>query len=243
MKIPSLLLAALLGLATLTSASAQTILIDFGSAANVTSSPDTNGNYWNNVTSGTLGTTISNLTTTGSAASGIQLQVTSTFANTGPSPYVTLTGESSLGALNIGTAISDFLYGNNNVATPAVITFSGLDSAKTYNFSLFGARDATDTRNTTYVVTGVNSGTQTLQTSGSNVGGAGVNYNDSNLAVINGITPNGSNEITLAVSSSGFSYLNALQITIVPEPATVALAFGSLGTMLFLRRCFRKNRF
>lgn len=134
MKIPSLLLAALLGLATLTSASAQTILIDFGSAANVTSSPDTNGNYWNNVTSGTLGTTISNLTTTGSAASGIQLQVTSTFANTGPSPYVTLTGESSLGALNIGTAISDFLYGNNNVATPAVITFSGLDSAKTYNF-------------------------------------------------------------------------------------------------------------
>lgn len=93
------------------------------------------------------------------------------------------------------------------------------------------------------MVTGVNSGTQTLQTSGSNVGGAGVNYNDSNLAVINGITPNGSNEITLAVSSSGFSYLNALQITIVPEPATVALAFGSLGTMLFLRRCFRKNRF
>lgn len=235
MKTFSLLLSALLSLAALSPISAQTILIDFGKTGTAsTTSPDVNGNYWNNVTSGTSGTSIANLTTTTNGSSGIQLTITTAFANTGPDAYATLTGESSLGALNIGTAISDFVYVSTG---SAVITFSNLDSSKTYNFSLFGTRDTTTVRNTTYVVTGTNSGTQTLQTSGTDLGGSGINYNDSTLALINGITPNASNEITLAVSSAGLGYLNALQISVVPEPAAMALlALGGTALLIARRR-------
>lgn len=247
MKLPSCLLGSLLPFVAVLSmpsiAPAQVILIDFGipGAGFATVSPDANGNYWNNVTSSAAATTIANLTTSADTLSGIKLEITTGFSNTGPSPYATLTGESSLGALNIGTAISDFLFVNNNLATPAVVTFSNLDPTKTYNFSIFGSRNATDTRNTTYVVAGANSDTQSLTTSGTDIGGTGINYNDSSLALINGIIPNGSNSITLSVSSAGLGYLNALQITVVPEPGTAALFLGG-AALLFVSKVTRPRR-
>lgn len=234
MKISSLLLAAALGLATLATSTAQTILVDFGPAGNPTASPDVNGNYWNNLFAPAASSSIANLTTTTNTLSGITLTITTGFGASGPSETPpALTGESSLGNLNISTALSDFFFVNNSTA---VITFSNLDPTKIYTFSLLGSRDAAAVRNTTYTLTGGNSGFTTVQTSGSNLGGAGINYNDSTLGVVSSITPNGSNSITLSVNSSGLGYLNALQISVVPEPAAAALSLGGLGVLLLLKR-------
>lgn len=234
MKLPKFLLCALFGLSAFATASAQTILIDFGMTGTAATPSPTGGNYWNNFNTPASGSAA--LVTTTNAASGITMTVSSTFANTGPSPYATLTGSSTLGNLNVSTALSDFFYGNNNVGSPATLTFSGLNAGYTYTFSMLGARSATDSRTTTYVVAGATSGTATLQTSGLDIGGSGINYNNSNLAVISGITPDGSNNITLAVSATGFSYLNALQISVIPEPTAVMLILGVFGGVVLMRR-------
>lgn len=238
MKAASPLLALVATVALLTPASAQTLLVDFGPSTYTTSSPDVNGNTWNNMTAHTASSSLG-LVWTDNSSSGITLTITTAFANTGPgaSPPA-LTGTGSLGNLNISTALSDFFYVNNG---SAVVTFSGLDSSKTYTFSLLGSRDATAVRNTTYSVAGGNSGSDSLQTSGTDLGGSGINYNNSSLAVISGITPDGSNSITLTVSSSGLGYLNALQITAVPEPGSVLLLLGGAAVLVFTNaRRFRR---
>jgi hypothetical protein len=66
-----------------------------------------------------------------------------------------------------------------------------------------------------------------------------VAYNTSNTVSFLNLVPNGSNQISilLEVESGGFGYLNAMQITAVPEPSTAALlALGALGLGVALIR-------
>lgn len=224
---------------TVASASAQTILIDFGGGANPTASPDANSNYWNNLVAPSNGT--ATLVSTTNATTGISVAVTDAFDNSGPSPYATLTGNASLGDLNIGTAISDYFY----VTSSSIgnLTFSGLNATKTYTFTIFGTRNATETRTTNYSLIGGNSGNASLVVSGTNLGGAGINYNTGNLAVISSISPNGSNEILLTVSTaSTYGYISALQIDVVPEPAVAVLVLGGMGALLVWRRSRHRAR-
>ncbi len=242
MKTPKSLLNLVFGIATvfaLTSASAQVILIDFGPAGNPTASPDANNNYWNNQFSAASGG-LTDLKTTTNLSSNINFTISSGFIANGPSENPpSLVGTASLGALNVSTALSDFFFVNNSTAT---ITFSGLDLTKTYTFQLLGSRDASGTpadRNTTYTITGANSDFETLKTTGINLGGTGINYNNSNLAVISSIVPNATtSSITLDVSSAGLGYLNAVQINVIPEPTTLALVavVGLLGVVGSRRR-------
>ncbi len=242
MKIPPAILAPLIAIATafsLASASAQVILIDFGPAGNPTTSPDVNGNTWNNHFSASAASTLTDLKTTGNASSLINLTITTAFGANGPSETPpALTGTASLGALNVSTALSDFFFVNNTTAT---VTFSGLDLTKTYSFAILGSRDAAGSpaaRNTTYTLTGANSGFQNLQTTGTDLGGSGVNYNNSTLALIPSIVPNAiTSSITLDVTSAGLGYLNAVQITVVPEPTTLGLVLAvGLFTLAGSRR-------
>ena len=179
-------------------------------AQTTTTSPDVNGNYWNNY-----------------AANGFANLVTSQGNST--TYYFTpnvgggfntnfITGNpnlSALGVFNIPTVYSDAI----NTTTSCSYYFYNINQNLTYDFSLFGSRDATTTRTTQYTIEGSNTGSGSVTTSGVGVGGTGTNYNTANLVNITGITStnfggsigNGV-KITVAATSGGFGYLNAMSM-------------------------------
>jgi len=247
-----LLSALAIGIAAFTSsASAQSILIDFGSGnatngsyltvSNSSNGPDSNGNYWNNLFLN--GSTLNNMVFSDNSSSGISMAAPGTLVGAAGGGWGIGNGTVNLSSpnLNIFTAYTDGIYqfaaGGSNT-----LTFSGLNPTKTYNFSIFGSRaDAGANRVTRYTIAGLGgSSFQTLTTSGPGVGGAGVNFNNSQTANFSGIQPNGSNEITLTMSvESGVAWhLNALEITVVPEPTTKALLIlaALAGSWLSFRR-------
>lgn len=236
--IPSLLSTAILLLAP--SVRATTILIDFGNNGTngvQTTSPDANSNYWNNSYNG--GYSVTDMVTTGNVGTTIDLSYTTPVTTNTNALGVT----AAPGAFNIGSAYEDAIFTTGTTAgTGITLRLSQLDSSKTYIFTFFGSRNATDSRTTNYVATGATSASGSLQTSGTNLGGSGVNHNIANTLVLggsNGIAPNGSNQIDITLFATStdankFGYLNTMQVAIVPEPGAALL--GGLGMLVLLRR-------
>ncbi len=152
----------------------------------------------------------------------------------------TLSGDAL--AYGFGDAASDSLFGrtrNGTVVPTITVTLSDLDPDRVYHFVGFAARNAiaapVDARWGSYTFTGANSGTAYLNASN----------NDSEVFIVNGITPDANNRIVLTIgpssepgfvnnNSDGLYYINALRITPVPEPASAALLV--LGTLACLGR-------
>lgn len=226
-----------MAMACLVLAAEADVLVDFGTVAkrhavdgvgaNVA---DSNGNYWSHITGAADNNT--NLLSTAGTASGIGLEV-SNF--TGPGDYN--------GGASPDAGLNDGLFAYTDVTDDALffvdslaptVTLSGLDSGKTYNLVFHGARVTSSVRTTTYATFGTNI---TLQTSGADVGGAGVNWNDDTVARIEGITGVESTVINLS-ATGGFGYINAMEIEVIPEPATLGLVMGVGCGILFVRRRF-----
>ncbi|MEI8054294.1 MAG: GDSL-type esterase/lipase family protein, partial [Bacteroidota bacterium] len=121
------------------------ILIDFGNT--ITSSPDANGKYWNNVSSGTEGVKLNNSITVGNATTNISLEVISridgTFNTTGPGVN---TGNTT-GAVNEypNSATTDYAFAHPST-TNGAWKISGLDSSKNYSIKFWGTRSVSDNR-------------------------------------------------------------------------------------------------
>jgi len=214
----------------------QTILVDFGpndgTNGAITASPDNLGQYWNNLVGAgnsvsiPAGTGINNLITTTNYTTSIGLTISSGFYANGILNGGLLTPSYSLlGNFAIASATEDYFF----TGASASLTITNLDSTLNYRLRLFGTRIATDTRITTYTVTGGNgSFTKNLQTSGTNsttgqpIGSDGVyTGNDSNIVSVVGITPNGSQQITVGVSvaTGTFAYLGIMELTANHPPA------------------------
>jgi len=222
---------ALLAMGTASLASAQTFLIDFGDGNGTTT-----GN-WNN--SNVAGFTVTDMVdTTGSSTAGYDLFFTSSvgagagFGVGAPAPF------------DVASAYTDALFTSG---TTISFKFSGLDNTKTYNLDFFGSRTTATDRFTDYTVsqtvatTNATDGTTvSLQTSGDEIGGTGVDANIANIATVAGFTPTAGGEIfiDIDVGSGGFAYLNAMQLTVVPEPSSYALLAGltALAAIAIRRR-------
>lgn len=205
----------------------DTFLIDFSSTNGQTS-----GN-WNN--SYDPNYSITDLIDTTGASSSIDFNFTTNVAQqgnydvtAGPSPF------------DVASAYEDAIY----VGSGSTTTFrlSSLDTNYTYTLSFFGSRDNTSTRVTAYTVyqvDAVSGTTVTLATSGTDVGGSGVNHNISQTATVASFTPNASGEIyvDITVDQGTFGYLNAMSMTVIPEPGTYAAAIGAfIGALALLLR-------
>lgn len=185
-----------------------------------TSAADVNGNFWNNVTvnapSGITPvptTLVANLVDKSNAQTGISVAVTAgTLKTNGKQNGALLVPNANyLGELAIATATEDYFFVDGGTGT---LTFAGLDAAKGYRFRIFGCRETTETRVSKYTFTGLNTTFGTLQTSGSNLGGIGVNTNNSGIYVSDLVYPNASGEITLLVDrpTSNFGYINVMKL-------------------------------
>ena len=214
----------------------SSLLIDFsrddGIQGHDTTSPDVNGNYWNNMATTTglapQGLSISDLVTVDNVPTSIGLTLTSDgWNNNGKNNGGLLVSHYDLlGDFAIDTATEDYFFVNGTLGSMRV---SGLDPAKKYNLSMFGTRntDVNTTRTTEYVVTDINGPhVVDLQTSGSGAGSTNTPYgNDDTIVSLNELVPDEAGNLDLSVyeTSYGFAYISILQIT--PVITTVESVF------------------
>ncbi|MES2437790.1 MAG: GDSL-type esterase/lipase family protein [Verrucomicrobiota bacterium] len=225
--------------APITPVAQPTVRIDFGIAAGntangaPTANPDANGSYWNNVTStavaspiaGGTGLTLANLVTTANTATPLGLTLATGWKSSGIANGGLVSPTAArLGALAVSTATQDYYFIDGATGTAATLQITGLNPEKLYNFKLFGTRNTTDIRRSTYTVTAGNGVfTDNLQTSGPGIGnGTGgadgteiYNGNNRNAVTFTGIQTDSNAAVTVrvAVAEGGFAYLGILEIT------------------------------
>lgn len=173
---------------------------------------------WNTLDSYLEGTSINDLKDVNDTSTGITVTITERFnAINSSGPNTTSTSNWSIPA----EVSSQSYFGNaqgeweNMEITQSQLTFSGLDTNKTYEFCFFGSRSGvSDNRETKYTVSGDNEETVNLQTAN----------NSSETACTNEISPDPQGNIVIDVTAGnnnnnnyGFFYLNAMRIVPVEE--------------------------
>lgn len=248
----SLSAVALLGCGLAASASAQTVLVDFGNntsfrGASVTN-PDANGNTWNSLQPGLFYT---NLVNTANVPTTIDFGFSTPVGTDSFNGPAGVTSNSPLSAAEIAAADIDAAALGILGVKAAAVDFAAevntrfeiqqLDPAKKYQLKLFGSHKFSTDDATVYTVytdntyaTSVASGSLNVQTPGS------PNLHNRNTALtLNNLSPQTGNILYVQFTGAGghTGYLNAMAITAVPEPSSMLLLAGAA---LFATRCRRR---
>lgn len=209
-------------------ASPATFLIDFGRHdgvnGNPTTSPDANGNYWNNLSpanpatnnSVNAGTTLANLVTISNVATsaGVLIPTVGWQANGIFNGGLLAPSNSLLGHLAIASATEDYFF----IGGSAPITLTGLNPDSTYTLRFFGSRNTTETRTTIFAV---RTNATALTTSGSGIGTYSTNQNDNTVAQLTGLVPDpdGNLEVLVIRAAGSFAHLNLMEVIETPGNA------------------------
>jgi autotransporter-associated beta strand protein len=193
--------------------------------------PDARNNYWNNMnvngtaTASVPAGTSRLLVTTANVTSSITMNLTTSDAvaiNGGDNLNLSTVPLASISNQNLAvqTAVVDAWYVNHGTTNTGVFTLTGLNQYETYDFSILSTRPVagSDARAAIFTANGTNTGSVTISSA---KGTTWVNNGSGNVTgnltagSINGITPNGSQAITLSIgwNSTGSAVLNALQLT------------------------------
>jgi beta-glucanase (GH16 family)/lysophospholipase L1-like esterase len=219
----------------------QRLLFDFGPAdttnGRATTGVDDNGNHWNNwhAVNGAArivaGEHIGNLVDSEGEATGVSIRLTGDFtANGRLNGGLTNIPSLALGHLGTVTATEDYFYttsdgvaGGGNDDPTGGLMVTGLNPNLAYDIRLFGSRDSSGTRQSSYQVIGaITNEAAVLQTSGSASGISGATGNNSTVATVSSVRPNAYGDIFIDVSAVAqadtaniVAYLNALEISAV----------------------------
>lgn len=231
-------------------ASAQSLLLDFGSDATFrglsTASPDGNGNYWNNIATGVF--YVDMVDTSGAATTvdfGFSSPVGTDSYNgpAGPTDGATLATDvlntdidaAALGDLGQLTAAFDFMAERN-----VRFEIQGLDPSMVYDLEFFGSHKFDTDPATTYTVYTDNTYSTPVATTSLEVfePGSPWLHNRDATATLSGVAPQVSDILYVEFTGAdgGFGYLNAMKITGVPEPASAVVAAFAVGLGVFGRR-------
>ncbi|WP_439129050.1 Ig-like domain-containing protein [Polaribacter sp.] len=195
----------------------ETLFVDFGpndtTNGNVTSNPDSNGNYWNNPidpkaeTASTLALVENNNTNTNYTLNVNTDMFTNGIQNGGLiNPEVSLLGEFA-----INTATQDYFTSNGDLGE---LTISNLNPNYGYKFSMFASRTGSATRSTKYTLTGSNTTSGTLATTGTGIGNNSYDGNNDTIYTSDYVFPDNSGNIKINISKAAgaFCYINAMKI-------------------------------
>lgn len=222
----------------------MTILVDFGQAAYKTINPDAKGNYWNNVSDDLPRLNLSNLVLTNGRKTPVSIDVAG-FSGGANANGTTNPDTALLRSLAIASATRDSFYVSGNSVMR--VTLSQLPKNSKYKITLFGSRDAVETRTTRYDVLGARASTQFLVSSGSKIGILPeVNANRSSSCVFDQFECSSSGEITIEVRRSGlsFGYLGSLMLEMLdpinlPPVASSCIVAGAPRVGTNLRTFFK----
>ncbi|NVK74475.1 MAG: T9SS type A sorting domain-containing protein [Oceanospirillaceae bacterium] len=177
-----------------------------------TTNPDSNSNYWNNITNSTAGS-IYSLVNSKNLSSTLELKLNSSFGTNGLAGGGGLLESNSdlLGDLAVNSATQDYFFSTSS----PIFSLLKLNTESAFQLQFFGSRNTTNERITTIEIDGdavVYTGD--YQTSGADIGGAGYNGNNSVILKSDKIYPNtdGSIKVTMSPKAGGFAYINALKI-------------------------------
>ena len=223
-------------------ASAQTVLVDFGNdssyrGASVPGGVDGNGNHWNSSWSGAY---YANMVDTAGNATDIDLGFSAAAGTdyfNGPSggtqdPSTVDIDAAALGNLGVNEAVYDF-YVNST------FEIQGLDASKTYDLTFYSAHKFSTDSETFFGIYTDNTYT-TLVSSGTlqhqDPDSPWLHNRDTTLT-LSGLSPQTFDILYVkfegADGNSG--YLNAMSISVVPTPATLGI-FGLAGLVTARRR-------
>ena len=241
------------------SATAQTVLVDFGTNLSFrgasTPNPDPKGHYWNNYFPGVFFTDfrdINNNPTTidfGPDGTGV-----GTDSYNGPagdtsapptSSHIAATDVDTVALGNLGVLEAAFDYAaspgpdapGNTTANLTRFQIQQLDPAKSYNLTLFGSHKYSADATTVYSVFNNSSYTSLIGAANLNVHDLvdASMHNRNTVATISGLVPDASGILYLqfvgATGAQGF--LNSMQITAIPEPSSVLLVIGGVVGLAF----------
>lgn len=212
-----------LGTLTTHAQTLRTFYVDFGpndvTNGNITSSPDVNGNYWNNITNTSTTAASVYLVTNKNISSGALINITTAFSSNGINNGGLLSPNAALlKDFAVNTATQDYFHTDNTGS----FIIKGLDVSKGYVFSFFGTRNDPEIRKTNYTLVGKTTYSATLQTSGTNLGGNGYNGNNSTILTTGTIIPDTRGQITITVKRElgAFGYIGIMKIEEVRQPVT-----------------------
>ena len=183
--------------------------MDGGTRGVVTTSPDVNGHYWNNIGDKEVTNNkpsqdyIYSVVDAANAATDIKVQLADTkFTANGMSGGKGLLEPDAelLGDLAVASATSDYLFASNSEHCSMI--FSGLDPQKGYRFKVFASRtgnDADDARISDYTFRGKWAIQGNLQAAGGGIGAKGENGNTSNVWLTPVMLPADNGTIRLTV--------------------------------------------
>lgn len=188
----------------------RTFYFDFGmngsSRGEITTSPDANGHYWNNIGDQGIASNkpsqdyVYDLVDAANTATNVKVQLADTkFTANGMSGGGGLLSPNAelLGDLAVATATEDYLFASGS--EHCTVGISGLDPAKGYQFKIFGSRVATDDRVSDYTFRGALAIQGSLQAAGTGIGANGENQNTSNVYLSPVMRPNAEGKITITV--------------------------------------------
>ena len=211
----------------------RSVLFDLGSSY-LTTNPavSLNGttNFWNNIT---LSNT-TNLVFSDNTVSGWNFRFATSYSFNPTNAFAPLP-RADLGVFALPTVTQDgaFYFTTNTALSNGITAQVGsLNRSNRYTVRLYGARDATVTRTTVYTVTGTNSQTNSLQTSGTgidtNSAGSVCNYNASRFLTFYDVAPDTNSQITINFrSTNDLAYLNALSVEEFEKVAPVVSLRGN----------------
>lgn len=223
------------------------ILIDFGnddsfrgeSVNQGTAGIDENGNHWTSIWSGAFYANIVDATgvVTTVDIGFLPGQVSGTDYFNGPSGATqdasqVVVDDTALGSLSADQAVYDYYVNSGFV-------LSGLDDTKQYKLEFFGSHKFNTDNTTTYTIyDSFDNGSQTFGSVVTSVDlEVGVNnaHNQDTIAIVTvGTDGSGRIYVDFEGSNGNNGYLNALRVTEVPEPTSLALL--SIGGLLVARR-------